>query len=89
MKELGEHAQQQAQEARRLKQEVEERDEQHRGAGGAAERLESRLGGVSEERIALQRHVDAQERVRSERRDDRELVHARGGARRIVRARTS
>jgi outer membrane protein OmpA-like peptidoglycan-associated protein len=29
------------------------------------QRLESRLGGVSEERVALQRRVDAQERMRS------------------------
>ncbi len=51
-----------------------------RGADSTAlnnqlQRLESRLGGVSEERVALQRRVDAQERLRSERGCDGSFVH--------------
>jgi OmpA-OmpF porin, OOP family len=65
MQELGERAQQQAQELRRLKQELADRDEQIAGLNTQLQRLEARLGGVSEERIALQRRVDAQERMRA------------------------
>jgi outer membrane protein OmpA-like peptidoglycan-associated protein len=65
LKELGERAQQQSQEVRRLKQELESRDEQITALNSQLQRTESRLGGVSEERIALQRRVDAQERLRS------------------------
>jgi OmpA-OmpF porin, OOP family len=65
LQELGERAQQQAQEVRRLKQELESRDEQIAAVNTQLQRAESRLGGVSEERIALQRRIDAQERVRS------------------------
>ena len=67
IKELGEHAQQQAQEMRRLKQELDDQEEQIAMLNTQLQGLESRLGGVSEERIALQRRVDAQERMRSER----------------------
>lgn len=65
MKELGEYAQQQAQEMRRLKQELQDRDEQLAALNNQLKRVESRLGGESQERIALQRQVDAQARLRA------------------------
>lgn len=65
MQELGEHAQQQAQEVRRLKQELNDREEKIAALHAQLQRTESRLGGVSEERVALQRRVDAQERLRA------------------------
>lgn len=65
MKELGEYAQQQAQEMRRLKQELQDRDEQIASLNSQMKRVESRLGGESQERIALQRQVDAQARMRA------------------------
>jgi OmpA-OmpF porin, OOP family len=65
LKELGEHVQQQAQQVRRLKLELEDRDQRIAALEAQTERLEARLGGVSEERVALQRRVDAQERVRT------------------------
>jgi OOP family OmpA-OmpF porin len=64
MQELSEQARQQAQEVRRLKQELADRDDQLAALNTQLQRLESRLGGVSEERVALQRRVDAQERLR-------------------------
>jgi outer membrane protein OmpA-like peptidoglycan-associated protein len=65
MKELGEYALQQAQEMRRLKQELADREEQIAALNGQLQRAESRLGGESQERIALQRQVDAQARLRA------------------------
>jgi OmpA-OmpF porin, OOP family len=65
MQEINEHAAQQAQEGRRLKQELADRDDQLASINTQLKKLESRLGGVSEERVALQRRVDAQERMRS------------------------
>jgi outer membrane protein OmpA-like peptidoglycan-associated protein len=65
MQEINEHAGQQAQEVRRLKQELADRDDQLTALSNQMQRLESRLGGVSEERVALQRRVDAQERLRT------------------------
>jgi OmpA-OmpF porin, OOP family len=65
MQEINEHASQQAQEGRRLKQELADRDDQLAALNTQLTKLESRLGGVSEERVALQRRVDAQERMRS------------------------
>lgn len=65
LKELGEHVQQQAQELRRMKLELDDRDAQIAELNAQVERLEARLGGVSEERVALQRRVDAQERLRA------------------------
>jgi OOP family OmpA-OmpF porin len=65
MQELSERTQQQAQEVRRLKQELTDREEQIAALNAQLQRLESRLGGVSEERVALQRRVDAQERLRT------------------------
>ena len=57
--------QQQQQELTRLKQELEDREEQIASLNAAVERLEARLGGVSQERVALQRRVDNQERLRN------------------------
>lgn len=65
MQELNEQARQQAQEVRRLKQELADREDRIAALNTQLQRLESRLGGVSDERIALQRRVDAQERVRT------------------------
>jgi len=65
MKELGEYAQQRTQEVRRLKQELQDRDEQIAALNNQLKRLESRLGGESQERIALQRQVDAQAQLRA------------------------
>ncbi|MGH8188634.1 MAG: OmpA family protein [Steroidobacteraceae bacterium] len=65
MQELNEQARQQAQEVRRLKQELADREDRIAALNTQLQRLESRLGGVSEERVALQRRVDAQERVRT------------------------
>jgi len=65
LKELGEHVQQQQQELSRLRQELLDREEQVSNLTAEVERLEARLGGISQERIALQRRVDAQERLRA------------------------
>ena len=67
MQEINEHAGQQAQEVRRLKQELADREDQLTALNNQMQRLESRLGGVSEERVSLQRRVDAQERLRTQR----------------------
>jgi len=58
-------AQKQQQENRRLREEIKDRDDQLAAQNREMQRMESRLGGVSEERIALQRRVDAQERLRA------------------------
>ncbi|HEY8538169.1 MAG TPA: OmpA family protein, partial [Steroidobacteraceae bacterium] len=50
---------------RRLTQDVRDRDDQIAALNKELQRLEQRLGGVSEERLALQRRVDAQERLRA------------------------
>jgi outer membrane protein OmpA-like peptidoglycan-associated protein len=50
---------------RRLTQETQDRDDQLAALNREMERLERRLGGVSEERVALQRRVDEQERLRA------------------------
>jgi outer membrane protein OmpA-like peptidoglycan-associated protein len=65
LQEINEHAGQQSLEASRLKQELTDRDDQLTTLTSQMQRLESRLGGVSEERVALQRRFDAQERMRS------------------------
>ncbi len=65
IKELGEQVQQQRQELSRMRQELQDREEQITSLTREVERLEARLGGVSEERVALQRRVDAQERLRA------------------------
>ena len=65
LKELREYAQQQAQEMSRLKRELADRDDQIAALNGQLQRVESKLGGESQERIALQRQVDAQARLRA------------------------
>jgi outer membrane protein OmpA-like peptidoglycan-associated protein len=65
LQEMNERAGQQLLEMSRLKQELGDRDEQLAVLNSQVKRLEARLGGVSEERVALQRRVDAQERMRS------------------------
>jgi outer membrane protein OmpA-like peptidoglycan-associated protein len=65
LQELDEHARQQQEEIRRLKTDVDDRDQQITTLNAQLEKMEARLGGVSEERIALQKRVDAQERVRA------------------------
>jgi outer membrane protein OmpA-like peptidoglycan-associated protein len=64
LQELDEHVQQQQHEIHRLKTELQDRDQQITTLNAQLEKMEARLGGVSEERIALQRRVDAQERIR-------------------------
>ena len=56
--------QDQAKEVQRLSRELEDRNEQITALNTEMEKLEARLGGVSQERLALQRHVDEQERLR-------------------------
>jgi OOP family OmpA-OmpF porin len=65
MQELLEHTQQQHQVTRRLTLELEDKNQQIASLKSENQRLEARLGGVSEERIALQRRLDAQERLRA------------------------
>lgn len=65
MQELLEYAQQQHQTTRRLALELEDRNQQISSLKAEVQRLEARLGGVSDERIALQRRLDAQERLRA------------------------
>jgi OOP family OmpA-OmpF porin len=65
MQDMLERAQKQASELRAAKQDVKDRDDQLALLNRELQRLEQRLGGVSEERIALQRRVDAQERLRA------------------------
>jgi len=65
MKALQKQAQEQRGELQRLKNELQDRNEQLAAMNAEMEKLEARLGGVSQERIALQRRVDAQERLRS------------------------
>ena len=65
MQDLLEQVQRQQQAVRRLTQDVRDRDDQIAALNKELQRLEQRLGGVSEERLALQRRVDAQERLRA------------------------
>jgi OmpA-OmpF porin, OOP family len=65
MQDLLERVQKQAQANRRLTEEVRDRDDQIAALNKEMQRLEQRLGGVSDERVALQRRVDAQERLRT------------------------
>lgn len=65
MQEILVDVQRQRDQVTRLKQELDDRNEQITALNREMQRLESRLGGVSEERIALQRRVDAQERLRA------------------------
>ena len=65
MQELLKQSQEKRRENERLSRELEDRNEQIGALNAEMEKLEARLGGVSQERIALQRRVDAQERLRS------------------------
>jgi outer membrane protein OmpA-like peptidoglycan-associated protein len=65
LQDMLEQVQKQQQATRRLTQEVKDRDDQIAALNREMQRLEARLGGVSEERIALQRRVDEQERLRA------------------------
>ena len=62
---LATEAQKQRQESQRLTRELEDRNGQVEALTAELEKLEARLGGISQERIALQRRVDAQERTRA------------------------
>jgi OOP family OmpA-OmpF porin len=64
MQELQKQTQEQRRETQRLTRELQDRNEQLAAMNTEMEKLEARLGGVSQERIALQRRVDAQERLR-------------------------
>lgn len=64
MQELTALTQDQRKEVHRLSRELEDRNEQITALNAEMQRLEARLGGVSQERITLQRRVDAQERLR-------------------------
>jgi len=59
------HVQQQGNEVQRLTRELRDRNDQIQALNTEMQKLEARLGGVSQERIALQRRVDAQERLRA------------------------
>lgn len=65
MQELLTQTQEQGKQVHRLKHELADRNDQIAALNAEMQKLETRLGGVSEERIALQRRVDAQERLRS------------------------
>ncbi len=65
MQELLTQTQEQRKEVHRLSLELEDRNEQIAALNAEMQRLETKLGGVSQERIALQRRVDAQERLRA------------------------
>lgn len=57
--------QEQRKDVHRLTRELEDRNEQIAALNTEMQRLETKLGGVSDERVALQRRVDAQERLRA------------------------
>jgi OOP family OmpA-OmpF porin len=65
MKEMLEHSRQQRQQLSRLKQELEDREQQIAALNSQLKRIDERLGGVSKERIELQRRVDVQEALRA------------------------
>lgn len=65
MQELHAQTQEQRKEVHRLTRELEDRNEQITALNAEMQRMETKLGGVSDERIALQRRVDAQERLRA------------------------
>jgi outer membrane protein OmpA-like peptidoglycan-associated protein len=65
MQQLQSKTQEQSRELQRLTRELQDRNDQIAALNTEMEKREARLGGVSQERIALQRRVDAQERLRS------------------------
>ncbi|HEY5809439.1 MAG TPA: OmpA family protein [Povalibacter sp.] len=64
MQQVLDKTQAQAKEVQRLSRELEDRNEQIAALNAQMEKLDARLGGVSQERLALQRRVDEQERLR-------------------------
>ncbi len=64
MQEVRKQTQEQQRENQRLNRELQDRNEQIAALDTELKKLETRLGGVSQERIALQRRVDAQEQIR-------------------------
>jgi OOP family OmpA-OmpF porin len=64
LQQLQTKTQEQAREVQELRRELEDRNGQIVALNAAMEKLETNLGGVSQERLALQRRVDAQESVR-------------------------
>jgi OOP family OmpA-OmpF porin len=65
MQQLQTKTQEQARELQQTRAELQDRNDQIAGLNAEIQKLEARLGGVSQERVALQRRVDAQERLRS------------------------
>ena len=65
MQQLLEHVNDQRQKTHNLEQELGDRDGQIAGLESEIKRLEDKLGGVSQERIALQKRVDAQAQLRA------------------------
>jgi outer membrane protein OmpA-like peptidoglycan-associated protein len=65
MQKLLEHVRDQQRRVRQLERDIADRDAQIAALTSEMDRLQGRLGGVSEERIALQRRVDAQARLRA------------------------
>jgi len=65
MEQLLEHVREQQRRIRQLERDIADRDAQIAALSSEMDRLQARLGGVSEERIALQRRVDAQARLRA------------------------
>ncbi len=65
MQQLLEHVNSQQQKTHNLEQELADRDGQIAGLNSEIKRLEDKLGGVSQERIALQKRVDAQAQLRA------------------------
>lgn len=63
--ELLDRIQQLQRDARTLKQDVEDKDAQVAILAAEVKRLEDKLGGVSDERVALQRRLDVQSRLRA------------------------
>jgi OmpA-OmpF porin, OOP family len=64
IQDIAEQANKREQELRRLTRELADRNEQLTALNSEVQKLEARLGGVSQERITLQRRVDAQEMLR-------------------------
>lgn len=64
IQDIAEQSNKREQELRRLTRELADRNEQLAALNSEMQKLEARLGGVSQERITLQRRIDAQEAVR-------------------------
>lgn len=64
IQDIAEQANKREEELRRLTRELADRNEQLAAVNTEVQRLEARLGGVSQERVNLQRRVDAQDTLR-------------------------